>query len=116
MSTTPSTRDLEAARPRTGLDTFVVLDRAVVDLADRRFMRTLDAPAQLHLLASLCAQAEEWLREQVAIARHAGASWGQIGGWLGVTATLARQRYAAPPSRRRSPSMAVADRRSPLAD
>jgi len=116
MAATPSPRYPEA-RPRTGLDTFIVLDHAVVDLADRRFMRVLDPPVQLHLLASLIAQAEVWLAEQVAAARHAGASWGEIGRWLGITATAARQRYAPANSGRRSqsPAMPVPDR-MPLAD
>jgi hypothetical protein len=94
MSTAPS-RHLESVRPRTGLDTFIVLDHAVVDLADRRFMRTLDAPAQLHLLASLVSQAEVWLGEQVVAARATEMSWAAIGRLLGVTAAVARQRYGA---------------------
>lgn len=95
MATTPSSRSLEAARPRTDLDSFIVMDHAVVDLADRRFMRPLDAPVQLHLLASLCAQAEVWLAEQVTVARATGMSWPAIGRLLGITATVARQRYGA---------------------
>lgn len=95
MATTPSSRYLEAARPRTDLDSFIVMDHAVVDLADRRFLTGLDAPVQLHLLASLCAQAEVWLAEQVAAARETGMSWAVIGRLLGVTATVARQRYGA---------------------
>ncbi|MGH9157222.1 MAG: hypothetical protein ACRD1K_15595 [Acidimicrobiales bacterium] len=95
MATTPSSRYLEAARPRTDLDTFIVMDHAVVDLADRRFFTGLDAPVQLHLLASLCAQAEVWLAEQVTVARATGMSWAAIGRLLGVTATVARQRYGA---------------------
>ena len=95
MTDTASLRYPEAARPRVGLDTAVVLDHAVVSLADRRFMPALDAFVQVHLLASLVAQAEAWLDEQVAAAREAGASWAMIGRLLGVIATVARQRYAA---------------------
>lgn len=91
--TETSLRHPEAARPRVGLDTFVVMDHAVVTLADRRFMPTLDAPAQLHLLTSLVAQAEEWVGQQVAAARANGMSWAVIGRLLGITATAARQRY-----------------------
>lgn len=101
MATTPSPRWPEAAPPRTDLDSYIVMDHAVVDLADRRFMRSLDAPVQLHLLASLCAQAEAWLAEQVAIARDMGMSWAVIGRLLGVTATVARQRYGPAPGARR---------------
>ena len=118
MAAAPLPRHPEAAHPRTGLDTFIVLDHAVVDLADRRFMRVLDPPVQLHLLASLIAQAEVWLVEQVAAARHAGASWAEIGRGLGVTATAARQRYAPGNSGRRgqSPVAPVPERMAPLVD
>ena len=81
-------------RPHVGLDTHIVMDHAVVDLADRRFIRTLDPPAQLHLLASLAAQADAWLEEQIGAARQTGTSWTAIGRLLGVTATQARQRYS----------------------
>lgn len=97
MTASPSPRHPEVAGPEVGLDTFVVLDHAVVALADRRFLPTLDAATQLHLLASLVAQAEVWLGEQVATARAAGMSWAVIGRLLGVTATAARQRYGAHP-------------------
>lgn len=69
MTDTPFVRYPHAARPRVGLDTAVVMDHAVVALADRRFMVALDAPVQLHLLASLVARAEAWLGEQIAAAR-----------------------------------------------
>lgn len=94
MTDAPFPRYPDADRPRVGLDTTVVLDHAVVALADRRFMSVLDAPAQLHLLASLVAQAEAWLSEEVAAARGQGLSWAVIGRMLGTTATAARQRYA----------------------
>ena len=97
MTGTTSLRYPAAARPRVDLDTAVVLDHAVVALADRRFMAALDAAVQTHLLASLVAQAEEWLDEQVAFARQAGMSWTAIGRLLGVTAAAARQRYSRPP-------------------
>lgn len=60
-------------RPQVGLDTSIVMDHAVVDLADRRFVRTLDRPAQLHLLASLVADAKLWVTEPVGAAGEAGA-------------------------------------------
>jgi len=93
-----------AARPQVNLDTYVVMDHAVVALADRRFMKHLDAAVQLHLFASLIAQTELWLAEQVDVAREDGATWGDIGRLLGINATTARQRYAhratTPPSPR----------------
>ena len=87
-----------------GLDTVIVLDRAVVDLADRRFMAVLDAPVQMHLLASIVAQAQSWLGEQVAAARDVGASWAEIGALLGVSAATARQHYTPPPANARRQS------------
>lgn len=98
----------ETPRPQIDLDTHIVVDHAVVDLADRRFMRVLDAPVQVHLLASLIAQAESWLDEQVAAARQAGTPWSEIGRLLGLTATAARQRY--------SPGTKTTARRAQLAD
>jgi len=93
----------DAARPEVNLDTYLVMDHAVVALADRRFMKHLDAAMQLHLFASLIAQAELWIAEQVDVARQDGATWTEIGRVLGVTATAARQRYGhntSPPARR----------------
>lgn len=87
--------------PAVGLDTNLVLDHAVVDLADRRFLTRMDATTQLHLLASLLAQAEVWLGEQVAIARGGGMPWAAIGRLLGVSAAVARQRYQPPTNGRR---------------
>jgi hypothetical protein len=82
-----------AAHPEINLDTYLVMDHAVVALADRRFMKHLDPAVQLHLFASLIAQTEVWVREQVDTARRDGATWADIGRVLGVTATAARQRY-----------------------
>jgi hypothetical protein len=104
MLNNPSTRSTAELRPDVNIDTAAVLDRAVVELADRRFMRTLDAPTQLHLLASLIAQAETWVGEQVVIARQDSASWAEIGRLLGTTATAARQRWASTNPRRRPPA------------
>ena len=97
MADTASPRYAAASHPRVGLDTAVVLDHAVVALADRRFMPALDAATQVHLLASLVAQAEVWLGEQVGLARAAGVSWAVIGRLLGVTAKDAQQRYSRVP-------------------
>jgi hypothetical protein len=103
-----------AARPQVNLDTCLVMDHAVVALADRRFMKHLDAAVQLHLCASLIAQTELWVAEQVGIARQDGASWADIGRVLGVTATAARQRYGhntSSPARRTSAGPPKGDRR-----
>ena len=105
-----SSRRSALPRPQVGLDTRIVMDRAVVDLADRRLLATLDPSTQLHLLASLVAQAESWLGEQVAAAREDGASWAVIGRLLDVTATEARQRYGARPATSRPARQLTADR------
>lgn len=60
-------------------------------------MPALDAAVQVHLLASLVAQAEVWLGEQVGLARAAGMSWAVIARLLGVSAKDARQRYSRMP-------------------
>lgn len=91
-------RSPAAARPRIDYHTVLVLERALVDLADRRFMKHLDTAAQLHLLASLNAQAEKWIEEEAQRARANGATWAQIGRLLGMTAAVARQRYAPRPT------------------
>ena len=94
VAATPDSLRHVGAAPYTSVDTLVVMDRALADLADRRYVQRLDTPAQLHLLASLIAQAESWVAEQVALARGDGAAWGDIGRLLGTTATAARQRWA----------------------
>jgi hypothetical protein len=94
MLNTPSTRR-HTPTPYVDIDTTVVLDRALVELADRRFMRPLDPATQLHLLASLIAQTESWVAEQASRARQAGTTWRDIGLLLGLTAAAARQRYGA---------------------
>jgi hypothetical protein len=97
--------------PRTDFNTYFVLDRAIIDLADRRFMNVVEPRLQLHLLASLAAQAETWVTEQVAVARDSGVTWRDIGALLGLGAAVARQRYAPPTkpgARRASSSSAMA--------
>lgn len=89
-----------ATTPYTDIHTSVVLDRALLELADRRFVPTLDARVQLNLLACLIAQAESWVAEQLCVARADGATWAEIGRLLGTTATAARQRWG-PVARRR---------------
>lgn len=107
MPNTPP-RSLTAPRPYVDIDTTVVMDRALLELADRRFTRRLDAAAQLHLLASLTAQADSWIGEQVTIARSDGATWREIGQLLGTTATAVRQRWTAA-NRHNTPAPPLAD-------
>jgi hypothetical protein len=108
MLNTPSTRR-HTPTPYVDIDTTVVMDRALIELADRRFMRPLDPATQLHLLASLIAQAETWAGEQIVIARQDAASWADLGRLLGTTATAARQRWAPTTTRRRPPELPMAD-------
>jgi hypothetical protein len=79
-------------RPAVDVDTLMVMDRAICELADRRYL-ALAAANQLHLLASLIAQAEIWIAEQVALTRQDGISWAEIARLLGTTAATARQRF-----------------------
>jgi hypothetical protein len=53
-----------------------------------------DAGATLHALASLAAQIQAWLPDAVADARDQDYRWAEIAGLLGVTAGVARRRFA----------------------
>ena len=75
-------------QPHVCLDTHVVMDHAVVALAERRFIERLDTGAQCHLLASLIAQGEQCVVEGVGLARDDQASLASLGRLLGVTATV----------------------------
>jgi hypothetical protein len=108
VSAVADNRHPTAGRPRTDLDTYIVMDHAVCALADRRFMPVTHPVNQLHLLASLITQAECWTAEQVQAARHRGASWGEIGHALGTSAAAARQRWA-PPRHSHRPGAPLAD-------
>lgn len=96
MTDTPFVRYPHAARPRVGLDTAVVMDHAVVALADRRFMVALDAPSSCTCWpASSLGRRHGWANRSPPPA--AGPSWTTIGRLLGLTATVARQRYGRVP-------------------
>ncbi len=64
-----------------------------------------DGGAELHLLASLIAEAELQLPGAVALARDQDYSWAEIGDLLGITRAAAWQRFvhqvATAPRRRR---------------
>lgn len=81
--------------PRTGRDSKAVLDDAVVSLGRRRMptWRSGDVGAELHLLASLMAEAEHQLPGTVALARSQDYSWSEIGDLLGTTRAAAWQRF-----------------------
>ncbi len=84
--------------PSTGDDTASVLEEAVASLGTLRLpTRWLgDAAVELHLLASLIAEAERRLPGVVAGARDQELSWAEIGDLLGTTRAAAWQRFAKP--------------------
>jgi hypothetical protein len=80
--------------PAAGEDTKRVLDDAIASLAALRGLWLGDAGVELHLLASLIAEAESRLPQEVADARDEHYSWAAIADLLGVTRASAWQRYA----------------------
>ena len=92
--------------PRTGDDTFDVIDDAVIALAERRGLWIGDDVTLIHLLASLVAQAERDLPLAVAETRANGASWHDLGVLLGTSAHEAQVRF--------DPDSPTADRRWPF--
>jgi hypothetical protein len=90
--------------PTTGHDTEFVLEAAIDSLGTLRDLAWLgDAPARLHLLASLMAETERHLPRAVADARDQDCSWAQIADILGVTRASAHQRYRGRTAENRTP-------------
>lgn len=81
--------------PKTGRDSRAVLDEAVASLGRLRMPTGWlgDGGAELHLLASLIAEAEHQLPGTVALARDQDYSWAEIGDLLGTTRAAAWQRF-----------------------
>ena len=71
--------------PAVGTDTHAALDLALKELAAARDLGTTDPAGDLHLLASLAAEAESRFPELVADARRYGCSWASVADLLGVT-------------------------------
>ncbi|MGH8918031.1 MAG: hypothetical protein ACRD0H_06785 [Actinomycetes bacterium] len=85
-------------------DTETVIEAAIETLATLRNLPWLgDAPARLHVLASLIAETERALPRAVADARDQECSWAEIGDLLGVTRASAWQRYAGRTATNRTP-------------
>jgi hypothetical protein len=86
-------------------DTGTVIEAAIEALGDLRGLAWLgDAPARLHLLASLIAETQHRLPRAVADARDQECSWAHIGDLLGVTRASAWQHYGGrTPSNRTTP-------------
>jgi hypothetical protein len=92
-------------RPRSGDDTYDLIDDALHHLAERRGKWLGDPIAALTLLASLTDQAERMLPELVLQARDNGATWHDIATALATSPEQAELRY--------SPDSPVADSRWP---
>src|SRR5271169_771528 len=90
--------------PVTGDDTDTVIETAIETLGDLRGLPWLDdAPARLHLLASLIAETQRRLPRAAADARDQDCSWAQIGDLLGITRASAQQRYRGQTAINRTP-------------
>jgi hypothetical protein len=88
------TRPGQLPAPRTGDDSFQILNQATDDLARQRTAYWLgDSAVHLHALASLIAQAEQILPQAVHDARDQELTWAQIGELLNTTAATAARRY-----------------------
>jgi hypothetical protein len=91
--------------PRSGDDTYDLIDDALGKLAERRGKWPGDPLASITLIASLIDQAERLLPEQVLIARDHGATWHDIATALATSPDQAELTY--------SPDSPVADSRWP---
>ena len=91
--------------PRSGDDTYDLIDDALYQLAERRKAWLGDPLAAITLLASLIDQAERMLPEHALIARDHGATWHQIATALATSPEQAELRY--------DPESPVADSRWP---
>ena len=91
--------------PRSGDDTYDLIDGALYQLAERRGRWLGDPVAAITLLASLIDQAERMLPMFTAEAHANGATWTDIATALGTSPEQAELRY--------SPGSPVADTRWP---
>jgi hypothetical protein len=91
--------------PRSGDDTYDLIDDALHQLAERRSKWLGDPIAAITLIASLIDQAERILPEHVLEARDNGATWHQIATALATSPEQAELSY--------SPDSPIADTRWP---
>jgi hypothetical protein len=91
--------------PRTGEDSYDVLDDAIAALAQRRDLWPGDELMRIHLLASLIDQAIRWLPEAVTTARMNGVTWSDISVLIGTSPEEAQLRF--------DPDSPIADGRWP---
>jgi hypothetical protein len=91
--------------PRSGDDTYDLIDDALTALAERRDAWLGDDLTAITLIASLIDQAERCLPELVTSARLNGHTWDEIAGALATSPAEARLRF--------DPESPIADARWP---
>lgn len=96
---------MTAAGPRSGDDTYDLIDDALYRLAERRGKWLGDPLAAITLIASLIDQAGRMLPEHVLLALDDDATWHDIATALATSPEQAKLRY--------SPDSPVADTRWP---
>ncbi len=96
---------MTTSSPRSGDDTYDLIDDALATLAQRRGAWLGDPVAAITLIASLIDQAERMLPEHVLLALDNGATWHDIATALATSPEQAELRY--------SPDSPVADSRWP---
>jgi hypothetical protein len=79
--------------PRSGEDTYDLIDHAVATLAERRRAWLGDDLTAITLIASLIDQAERFLPDLVTNARLNGHTWDQIAQALATSPEQAQLRY-----------------------
>lgn len=84
---------MTAQDPRSGEDTFDLIDDAVAALADRRCVWVGDDLSTIALIASLIEQAGRWLPQLVHDARANGHDWTAIAQALGTNPDEASLRF-----------------------
>jgi hypothetical protein len=79
--------------PRSGDDTYDLIDNALTTLAQRRRLWLGDDPTAIALVTSLIEQAERFLPQLVHDARANGHTWHEIAQALGTSPDQARLRF-----------------------
>ena len=102
------TEPMTPVPPRSGEDTYDLIDHALYQLAERRGRWLGDPLTAITMLASLTDQAGRMIPELAADARKNGASWADIATALGTSPEQAELRY--------NPDSPVADNRWPYDD
>ena len=92
------TEPMTPVPPRSGDDTYDLIDGALYQLAERRKAWLGDPVAAITLLASLIDQAERMLPDNVFTARDHGASWHDIAAALATSPEQAELRYSPGPT------------------